>query len=215
MIEGLELNLPETLPAKIITCTVEGALEVEDIQGLLTISEASSSGPATSLAPTFEGKDLKVLRERHHMAARLLASGMQQTLVCQLTGYTDSYLSTMKKAPAMQELIGFYSAKYENAAAAITERLRHAGLSAVEKLMERIDVEGENALNANELLGLAKLGLDRGGHGPTSTQNQNNTDHIIDHAELRRIELAAKKGSREYIETVPSLPAPETSNEDS
>lgn len=208
VLEGLVL--PEATPAKIITCTIEGALEMEDIVALTSISAPSENRLAGTETELIAG-DIKKVREKHHMAARLLASGLDQGIVAKITGYTEGYFSTLLKAPAMVELVGFYGAKYENAAEVIHAKLTGAGLAALEKLVEKLDAD---ELTENGLLNLSKLGLDRGGFGPTSTQQVRQVNHIVDHAELQRVAKEARKGSSEYIvrETgLTALPAPEDS----
>lgn len=188
---------------KIITCTIEGIVEPADLAQLLV----APTPPTATGAPT----DLKKLRERHHSVARLMASGLQQTIVCEITGYTDAYLSTLLNAPSMQELIEYYRASQNNAAEAIAERLRSAGMSAVDILVERMEAD-ECELDNNELLGLAKLGLDRSGHGPQSKNVSVSEHHLFDHAQIQELNRRARRDSAEdfiELEPLPTLPAPD------
>jgi hypothetical protein len=50
-----------------------------------------------------------------------------------------------------------------------------------------------------EAIAIAKLGLDRSGHGPSSTVTAVSENHLIDHAELKRLEAAARADSSQYI----------------
>lgn len=192
------LDLSGIVASPIITCTIEGVLEPNDLA--LQIEKRGQ----TRLAPS-SGEQVERIKEKHHALARYIAGGLEQKTAARLVGYTPAYVSTLLDSPAMQELVGHYRARHENAHEAITEKLRTVGLGAIEKLEEKLE---ENALDANQLLGLAKLGLDRGGHGPTSTQKQQSETHFFDHAELARLQREARRGSKDYIEQLPrALPA--------
>lgn len=190
----------------IITCNIEGILEINDL-------EIFTSRPPAEEKPAVE--DLKNVKEKHHMAARMKAQGMSQTLIASLAGYTESYLSVLLNNPAMDELVAYYRAQVSNAADSIAEKLRSTSMRAVEKLSEKMDSDA--GLSENALLGLAKLGLDRSGHGPSSTQHTINEQHVFDHAHLRELNNQALRGSREYIikpeDMRPSLPAPAEDDE--
>lgn len=196
-----DLDFSTELPGvqRIVTCTIEGLLEIGDLQCLLERPAMPAGGQVG---------DLKKIREKHHSVARLVASGMQQSLVASLSGYTEAWLSTLLNNPAMQDLVAHYRASHSNAAEVIAERLREAGLGALEKLVEQMEGEG---LDPQELLGLAKLGLDRSGHGPQSKVHQVTEHHLLDHAELQRLNRAARvESAGDIIQQVkqPSLPAP-------
>lgn len=195
---GLDLNLPElsSLP-KIITCTIEGILEPEDLAGLRGGSRAQGAGEKPSAPkPVDDPADLKRVREKHHSVARLIATGTTQRLTATITGYTESYLSILLNNPAMQELVEFYRMQHGNAVEVIGEKLRAGALGAVERLVDKM--EGDE-LNAQELLGLAKLGLDRSGHGPSSKQEIIKESHVYDYAQLAELNRLAREGSKEYI----------------
>lgn len=207
-----DLNIPLELSRvkRVVTCQVEGIVEIGDLRRLAGVA---AMGEPTNQAPKGGNSgDLSRIKEKHHTVARLMASGMQQGLVATIAGYTESYLSVLLGAPAMSELIGYYRAQHSNAAEVIAERLRHVSMGAVEKLSEKMD--SDDGLNANELLQLAKLGLDRSGHGPQSKQQISTETHLIDHAELKRLNREARRGSREDIIQLPSLPAPSDSDTD-
>jgi hypothetical protein len=176
---------------KVITCTIEGILEPADLTVLLEKPQAPAGASAG---------DLKRVREKHHSVARMVAAGMSQRLIA---GYSEPHLSTLLNNPSMQELVAYYRAQHTNAAEVIAERLRAVGLEAVEKLVKDID-----NLDANELLGLAKLGLDRSGHGPQSKHHVVTENHLLDHAELQRLNRLARRESAEDIIDLKALPAP-------
>lgn len=207
------LNLPGELPEPIVTCTIEGIMDEGDLRLLTAKSEVGVSIPQEEEDPA----NLKKIREKHHSVARLIASaGMPQRMVAQLCGYTESYLSILINNPAMQNLIEMYRVQNGSAAAIISENLKTVGLKAVEKLHEKLD--SEDGLNNQELLQLAKLGLDRGGFGPQSKHTIHQENHVIDHAKLAELNDTARSRSKAYIvpveEVRKALPAPQEPKDD-
>lgn len=198
----LDVELPHA--QRIVTCTIEGIVEPADIQALLTRPQPP--------AGTDVG-DLKRIRERHHSIARMVAQGMTQRMVSTIVQMTEARISTLLKAPAMQELVAYYRSQHSAAQDVIAERLRTVALTSIEELSAKLEA-GE--LEPQELLGLAKLGLDRSGHGPRSTVHNVSEHHIVDHAELQRLNAAARADSSEHIiDVTPAvLPAPDADSGD-
>lgn len=196
---------PDAVGAPIVTCVVEGHLEESDLRELMLSVEKVAGEPIEDEDPS----DLKKIRERHQSVARMMASGLTQRMVAKLCGYTESYLSILLNNPAMQELIELYRIQAGSAAQLIGEKLRSVGLKAVEKLEAKIEAD---ELNNNELLGAAKLGLDRGGHGPQSKQHVVREEHVFDHTELAARNRAARARDAQRIvpasEVRGALPAP-------
>lgn len=211
-------------------CTVEilGLLEPADLSecfqpGMASTpeqtinAEALESYTATARNRRLpdDPKDIKKIREKHHSIARLIASGLSQTMAAQLTGYTAGYVGVLLGAPAMQELVSLYRSNYAASADLIGEKLRTVAMDAVDELAHRLE-ESPESIDEHALLGMAKLGLDRSGHGPTSHVNLRTEQHIFDHAELRKRDAAARQASSSRIidiEAQPALPAPESDPE--
>jgi hypothetical protein len=195
------LIVPESVahPTPIVTCTIEGILEPEDLARLLSpgVGPPSNNPPSLSIdEDAMVDGDLCKIREKHHSVARALASGIPPGLVGRIAGYTASYISILQNSPAMKELIEMYRIQQGAASAVISERLRTVGLKAVEKLEQKMDAD---QLNGQELLGAAKLGLDRSGHGPQSTTHVVDEHHLIDHARIAELNQRAREGSADYI----------------
>lgn len=198
--------IPEGLEVRptITTCTIEGSLEEEDLRQLLV-------DPAT-LPDEDNPADLKKIREKHHHVARLLADGLTQRLVSQICGYSETYISILINNPSMQELIELYRIQNGKATQIVIEKMKTVGLKALEQLDEKLDEKG---LNNQELLSAAKLGLDRAGHGPTSTQKIAAETHVFDHAKLAELAANARRDNVKYIvpqeevrESLKKLPPP-------
>lgn len=205
-----DIIVPEGLQVKPVmtTCTIEGSLEAEDLRNLLATAD--------NIRPDDEDPtDLKKIREKHHHVARLIADGLTQRLVSNICGYTETYLSILLNSPAMVELVELYRIRNGATLQIATHKLKTVGLKALEKLEQKID---DDELNNNELLGAAKLGLDRGGLGPSSTQRVETETHVFDHAKLHELNQEARRRNSGYI--VPQeavreklLPAPPSTEE--
>lgn len=181
--EGLELKPVMT------TCTIEGVLDEEDLRQLVV--EPGDVTPAAD-----DPSDLSKIREKHHHVARLVAGGMQQRLVANITGYTESYISILLNNPSMKELVELYRIQHGAAVQLATEKLKTVGLKALEKLDEKLD---KDELNNQEILAAAKLGLDRSGHGPQSKHSVVEEHHVIDHAQLKALNEEARRRNADYI----------------
>jgi hypothetical protein len=179
-------------PKPLVTCVIEGHLEESDLRELALSTQVAMDEDDSDDDPT----RLKKIREKHHSIARMIAGGLTQRMVSQLCGYTEGYVSILLNNPAIKELIELYRIQQGSAAAVVTEKMRTVGLKAVEKLEKKIEA-GE--LSNQELLGAAKLGLDRGGHGPQSKQHVVNETHLFDHTELARRNQAARTRSASRI----------------
>jgi hypothetical protein len=204
----VELPSLDNFP-KIVTCTIEGILEPDD---LVLLGEepgavALASTSQAVAAPSLEGLDIQRVKEKHHSVARLAAQGLTQRLIATITGYTESYLSVLLGSPAMEDLVTFYRMQAGNPTEVIGEKLRDTSMQAVERLGDRLN---EDRLSNQELIALAKLGLDRSGHGPTQKHEVQNTSHIFDHAQLAELNRKAREGSKDYIMPArKALPAPD------
>lgn len=191
-----EIIVPDGLqPKPMVTCVVEGLLDEDDLRELAL----SSANTETSVARDDDPTDLKKIREKHHSVARMIAGGLNQRMVSQLCGYSETYLSVLLNNPAMQELIELYRIQAGAGQKIITEKLLTVGLKALEELDQAIET---GQLTKQELIQTAKLGLDRAGRGPQSTQHVVNETHIFDHAELVQRNQAARDRSAARI--VPS-----------
>jgi hypothetical protein len=126
-------------------------LQVEVIREL-TSDDLPSLRTGHSPAP----RSLAVIRHSHHQLAQLLARGTSQTDAALITGYSPAYISVMKDDPAFAELLTHYSSVSEEKFADVLERMRSMGLSTLDELQNRLELESEN-WSVRELMELAEL----------------------------------------------------------
>lgn len=122
---------------------------------------------------------LKRLSERHHALARCLASGMEDGDAAITCGYVPSRVSILKADPAFQELLAFYRSDVNSKYLDMHGVLAGLSLDAAMELRERLEAEmqsDEKKLTFGQLGELVKLGADRTGFGPQSSQLNVNVD---------------------------------------
>lgn len=122
---------------------------------------------------------LKRLSERHHALARCLASGMAEGDAAITCGYVLSRVSILKADPAFQELLVFYRQSVEAKYLDMHGVLAGLSLDAATELRERLEADmqaDEKTLSTGQLIELTKLGADRTGFGPQSSQVNVNVD---------------------------------------
>lgn len=122
---------------------------------------------------------LKRLSERHHALARCLASGMAEGDAAVTCGYVSSRVSILKADPAFQELLAFYRQDVNVKYLDMHGVLAGLSLDATMELRERLeaDIEAdEKKISVGQLIELTKLGADRTGFGPQSSQVNVNVD---------------------------------------
>ena len=194
---------------RICTATVEYVLMPEHLAEYVERRKAQALPSQKS-----DAKDVHVLRARHHQVARLLAAGLPETVVAELTNFDAGYLSVLKNSPSMTELIAHYRAPGNAMIENMAEKLRLLGDASLNVLLQKLEA-GE--LTNNELLQAIKLGVDRSGNGPASTINHNHEHRVIDVAELAQIALKAKETNRSRLiplaEVRQALPAPGAESE--
>lgn len=112
-----------------------------------------------------KGKRLKSVRRIHHKMARLLAAGVGPVEVAAATGMSTSRVWLLKNDPSFQELVAHYEAEEEERWQEVRDQAEMVGVSAVEELQDRLESEPEK-VPTGQLVRIAKLGLDYGGHKP-------------------------------------------------
>lgn len=181
-----------------VTCTIEFALLPEHLADY-----ADGHGNLASTQKSDE-KDVQALRARHHGVARLLAEGVPEGVVAELSGYTGPYISTLKNNPAMIQLIEFYRSPKTDAAKVIGEKLRIVADMSLELLSKKM-IEEPDKLTATELTAISKLGFDRSGNGPNSTVTQVQEHRLVASEEVIELSRTARHAERARIVDVEAV----------
>lgn len=155
-----EVSLPSARGRREAPLTVEvvRALTLDDVPTL------KAPPPVGSAPPT-----LLQLRHSHHALARVLAAGHSQEECALITGYDPAYISNIKNDPAFAELLGYYAGMKEQVFVDVLERMKVLGLSSLDELQRRLEVEPEG-WTKRELMELSELMLVKSGKvgpGPT------------------------------------------------
>jgi hypothetical protein len=81
---------------------------------------------------------LTQIRERHFLAARLLAQGIPRATVCQQTGFSPWHFSKLWRSPHFQALFSQARAQLQEAecraALPLTDRLQEEAIASIQKL---------------------------------------------------------------------------------
>lgn len=193
-----------------VTCTIEYSLLPEHLADY-----ADGHGKLATTQKSDE-KDVQALRARHHGVARLLAEGVPEGVVAEMSGYTAPYISTLKNNPAMIQLIEFYRSPKTDAAKMIGEKLRVVADMSINQIAERLETE-PSKVTLSELTAVAKLGLDRSGNGPNSTVTNVQEHRLVASEEVLELTRTARKNEAARIVDVEAvrsvLPRKEPSNE--
>lgn len=144
-----------------------------------------------TISPESKARPIKRITQTHHAIARLMAAGLSQVDIARMVGYSAGRISVLKADPAFNELVVHYSNVKEMAFVDVHEQIANTSSDALGVLQERLEEEPENFATA-ELIALAKMTLDRSGHGPTKTTK------IVDAAAIVR-ELKEKVQSKGQI----------------
>lgn len=142
--------------------------ELDEVDIALLQEERGTSAPP-----------LKRLSERHHALARCLASGMGDSDAAITCGYVLSRVSILKADPAFQELLAFYRQDVNSKYLDMHGVLAGLSLDAAMELRERLEADSqvdEKTMSVGQLIELTKLGADRTGFGPQSSQLNVNVD---------------------------------------
>lgn len=122
---------------------------------------------------------LKRLSERHHALARCLSQGMAPGDAAITCGYVASRVSVLQADPAFQELLAFYRQDVNMKYLDMHGVLAGLSLDAAMELRERLETDAqadEKKISVGQLVELTKLGADRTGYGPQSSQVNVNVD---------------------------------------
>jgi hypothetical protein len=155
----------------------------------LTLGDMKLAGTKAKVPP--KASALKRISERHRNLARVMASGVPVWEAAAMTGYSVQRISMFKVDPAFMNLIRFYSEQKDAMFETMYEKLAGMGSEAADLLRERME-EAPDEITTPALLDMVKVGADRTGHGPQST-NLNVNVNIADRLSAARKRIASAK----------------------
>jgi hypothetical protein len=156
---------------------------------------ARASGVVTR-EPAQARDPITVLRNAHHAAARLLASGKSDSYAAAQLGWSPERVRAMRGSPAFQELLALYAEQRDIAVMDLSMQMELLARDTLAELHERLlDPEKAAAISEPALLEMFKTAADRAGYGPTAkTVNA----HYVVPAEADRLR-AVLEGSAERV----------------
>jgi hypothetical protein len=165
--------LLDALPAEVTFGSARGGrrpaepLHISVVRELTEADLPALRAPPPVAAP---GQKLLQVKHTHHQLARLLALGCEQAEASLITGYSPSYISTLKSDPAFRELLAYYELQREQIFVDAEERMKSLGLSALDELQRRLETETDQwsrreLMELSELMLVKAKALAKGGFG--------------------------------------------------
>lgn len=139
-----------------------------------------------------QAKPIERLRDRHHAIARLIAAGRKIGEVAAITGMTISRVSILQSDPTFAELVRFYRSEVNIEYVELHQTLAGMSLDAAMILREKLE-EDPDSLSTGQLLEITKMGADRTGLGPSSSQNVNVNVNLASRLEQARKRVADRQ----------------------
>lgn len=99
----------------------------------------------------------KVLRDTHHRLARLIASGLRDSEVLRITGYSSTRLAQLKTDPAFQQLIAEYRVKATEAWVDSLDELAETATENMLRMERQVQEHLDQADEKGELIPLKTL----------------------------------------------------------
>jgi hypothetical protein len=109
-----------------------------DVEYVRDLTEADLQLQAT-INSHMEPSPIKRITDRHHLLARLLASGTPEAEAAAITGYDNSRVSVLKNSPAFQELLALYQAEAKREFVSVLEHMAGMSRDALLELRSRLE----------------------------------------------------------------------------
>lgn len=130
-------------------------LEVAKVRSLTVEDVPLLQAPPNAALPA---RPLQTIRHSHHQLARLIASGKPDQEISLITGYSPSYISSLKGGQDFQELIAYYGAQKELIFVETMERMKIFGLTCLDELQRRFE-DAPESFTHNQVAELTELML--------------------------------------------------------
>ena len=130
------------------------------------------------------------LKAVHHELARLMALGFTDTDIGRLTGYSLSHMHTLRRSPAFQNLLVYYSAQRDLETVGVREKIAALAEQSLNRLGEVL--YSGDVIDPEWLSKTSAMLLDRCGHGPVQTNRNINTTAVLSSDDLRKLKENAR-----------------------
>ena len=167
------------------------------LRQLAPADHAARAQGAFSRTPDAAPDPIKVLREAHHRAARLLAGGASDAYAAALLGWSPSRVRELRRSPAFIELIALYVERADEIVLDIGARMELVALDAMHELHSRL-LDPAKAAEVGEgmLLEVARTFLDRTGYGAVS---RSVSTHLVASGDADRLREIAGVAERVVV----------------
>lgn len=117
---------------------------------------------------------LQVLRDSHHLVARLIASGLRTDEVVEQSGYSYASIYRLNADPAFIELVAVYREQVAISHREVVDEYHRLlvgnRVKAERQIADRLDDE-ESSISTRDLITITRDAADRTGYGKRSTQD--------------------------------------------
>lgn len=153
------------------------------------------------------------LRHSHHQLARLIAAGKPDHEISLITGYSPSYICSLKDGQDFKELISYYSAQKEMIFVEVMERMKIMGLNTLDEIQRRFE-ESPEAFTTQQLMDLTDLMIIKpakiAAEAASSSGSRPGAAAVTVNVQFVRSELPAEalegpSGGGEILEVVPRV----------
>ena len=154
----------------------------------------------------------KTFRDTHHRLARLVASGLRDSEILRITGYSTGRFYTFKQDPAFQELVSSYRDKVTEAFVNAQDEFYETSTSNMLRAERQIEEHLDLAEEAGELVpikSLLAITSDRADRFGYPKKKEINSNHTIDFA--KRIESVMARSGRGSVIDARPMPLPVSS----
>lgn len=130
-------------------------LEVAYVRALVPEDVPLLQNPPNAGLPI---RPLQTIRHSHHQLARLIAAGKADQEISLITGYSPSYISSLKGGQDFKDLIAYYGAQKELIFVETMERMKIFGLTCLDELQRRFE-ENPDSFTIGQISELTELML--------------------------------------------------------
>jgi hypothetical protein len=165
MSEFLELETVDGLVEELRLGSARGGKRIAEKVDVAQVRGLEDKDMELILNPPVVGglPSIPQIKHQHHQIASLIAQGIEGVEISAITGYSPSYISILKNAPDMKQLVDYYQKmadeKLKEKSVDAIARLRSLGIASVEELQNRLNDAPEKFTVAQltELIGVGIL----------------------------------------------------------